>query len=128
MTSWRGPPAKCFSPPASPRISKSSSRGSIRPTPNTRRWSWWRLYDAYGCAIRSYAFAARTGRLKRQQLNPLLLEQCENEIAAAGEDQLNRARKSAYGTSLPEETKRSLSARLVFLRRCRVRFSRGLPG
>jgi hypothetical protein len=82
--------------------------------PNTRRWGWWRLYDAYGCAIRSYAFAARTGRLKREQLNPMLLEQCENEIAADGEDQLRRAQESAYGTSFPTETKRALSAGWYF--------------
>jgi hypothetical protein len=82
--------------------------------PATRRWGWWRLYDAYGCAIRSYAFAARTGRLKREQLNPLFLEQCENEIAADGEDQLRRAQASAYGTSFPEETKRTLSAGWYF--------------
>jgi hypothetical protein len=81
---------------------------------DTRRWGWWRLYDSWGCAIRSYAFAARTGRLKREQLNPLLLDQCEREIAAAGEDQLRRARQSAYGTSFPEETKRTLSAGWYF--------------
>ena len=82
--------------------------------PNTRRWGWWRLYDAYGCAIRSYAFAARTGRLKHEQLNPLFLEQCESEIAADGDDQLRRATESAYGTSFPEETKRTLSAGWYF--------------
>ncbi|HZR17550.1 MAG TPA: glycoside hydrolase family 9 protein [Verrucomicrobiae bacterium] len=87
----------------------------LNPTdPNTRRWGWWRLYDAYGCAIRSYAFAARTGRLKKDQLHPLLLEQCESEIAAAGEDQLRRAEASAYGTSFPEETKRAQSAGWYF--------------
>jgi hypothetical protein len=82
--------------------------------PNTRRWGWWRLYDAYGCAIRSYAFAVRTGRLKKEQLHALLSDQCENEIAAAGEDQLRRARDSAYGTSFPEETKRVQSAGWYF--------------
>jgi hypothetical protein len=82
--------------------------------PETRRWGWWRLYDSYGCAIRSYAFAVRTGRLKRAQINPLLLEQCENEIALAGEDQLHRAAASAYGTSFPLETKRALSAGWYF--------------
>ncbi|HLH54528.1 MAG TPA: glycoside hydrolase family 9 protein [Verrucomicrobiae bacterium] len=88
---------------------------SLNPSdPNTRRWGWWRLYDAYGCAIRSYAFAARSGRLKRDQLNRLFLEQCENEIAAAGEDQMRRAQDSAYGTSFPEETKRALSAGWYF--------------
>lgn len=82
--------------------------------PNTRRWGWWRLYDAYGCAIRSYAFGARSGRLKREQLNPMFLEQCENEIAADGQDQLRRAEQSAYGTSFPEETKRAQTAGWYF--------------
>ena len=82
--------------------------------PNTRRWGWQRLYEAYGCAIRSYAFGARTGRLKQEQLDPMLLNQCETEIAAAGEDQLRRARQSAYGTSFPEETKRVLTAGWYF--------------
>ena len=82
--------------------------------PNTRRWSWWRLYDSYGCAIRSYAFGARSGRLKREQLDRMLLDQCENEVQAAGEDQLRRALQSAYGTSFPEETKRTLSAGWYF--------------
>jgi hypothetical protein len=80
----------------------------------TRRWGWWRLYASYGCAIRSYAFAARTGRLKREQLNPLLLEQCEQEIADAGADDLHWANQSAYGTSLPEEAKRTLNVGWYF--------------
>jgi len=111
--------------------------------PATRRWGWQRLYDAYGCAIRSYAFAVKTGRAapgpqntgslgsdpavvptsqslpapqlgdaavsRLPLLDPLLREQCEEEIAAAGADQLRRAQQSAYGTSLPEETKRAES-------------------
>jgi hypothetical protein len=87
----------------------------LRPAdPATRRWGWWRLFDAYGCAIRSYAFGARSGRLKPDQLNPLLREECENEIAAAGEEQLQRARSSVYGTSFPVEGKRALSAGWYF--------------
>jgi hypothetical protein len=82
--------------------------------PNTRRWGWWRAYDSYGCALRSYAFAARTGRLSRDRLNSLFLEQCENELAAAGEDQLRRSEASAYATSFPEEAKRTLSAGWYF--------------
>lgn len=82
--------------------------------PATRRWGWWRLYASYGCAIRSYAFAAKTGRMKRDQLDPLLFEQCQNEIAADGEDQLRWAENSAYGTSFPVETKRTLSAGWYF--------------
>lgn len=82
--------------------------------PETRRWGWWRLYEAYGCAIRSYAFAARSGRLKPVQLNAHLLEECENEIIEAGQDQLRRAHACAYGTSFPEEGKRMMSAGWYF--------------
>jgi hypothetical protein len=82
--------------------------------PDTRKWGWWRLYDAYGCAIRSYAFAAKAGKIKRDQQNVLLLEACESEIAADGADQLRRAQDSAYGTSFPEETKRAESAGWYF--------------
>ncbi len=82
--------------------------------PNTRKWSWWRLYASYGCAIRDYAFAAKSGRIRREKQDRLLLEACENEIDAAGQDQLRRARQSAYGTSFPEETKRVNSAGWYF--------------
>ena len=82
--------------------------------PAIRKWGWWRLFESYGCAIRSYAFAAKAGKIKREQLQPLLLEQCEAEIVAAGEDQLRRAESSAYGTSFPEETKKARTAGWYF--------------
>jgi len=82
--------------------------------PATWKWGWWRLYAAYGCAIRSYAFAAQDGRLRPDQLNPLLRERCEAQIAAAGLDQLERAQSSAYGTSFPIESKRFLTAGWYF--------------
>ncbi|HZQ45674.1 MAG TPA: glycoside hydrolase family 9 protein, partial [Verrucomicrobiae bacterium] len=86
----------------------------LNPSGNTRRWGWWRLYEAYGCAIRSYAFAARSGKIKRDQLDPVLLARCEDEIIAAARDQLRRSEDSAYATSFPEETKRSLGAGWYF--------------
>jgi len=82
--------------------------------PATRKWTWWRLYEAYGCAIRSYAFAGVTRRVERQALDQRLLKSCEDEIVAAGQEQLHRAEDSAYGTSLPAETKRSRSAGWYF--------------
>jgi hypothetical protein len=82
--------------------------------PATRRWGWWRLFDAYGCAIRSYAFAVKSGRMKPKQLNPLLLDACQNEIAEAGADQLRRAEDNAYGTSFPLEAKKFLNAGWYF--------------
>jgi hypothetical protein len=82
--------------------------------PAIRKWGWWRLFESYGSAIRSYAFAAKAGKIKREQLQPLLLEQCEAEIVAAGEDQLHRAESSAYGTSFPDETKKARTAGWYF--------------
>ncbi len=82
--------------------------------PATRKWSWWRLYEAYGHAIRSYAFAERSGRLKASQLNKKLFQQCEDEIIIAAEEQLDRAEKSAYGTSFPTETKSTRTAGWYF--------------
>jgi hypothetical protein len=79
-----------------------------------RRWGWWRMFEAYGHAIRSYAFGARSGRVKREQLQPQLLDQCEAEIVADGEDQLRRADESAYGTSFPLETKKTGTAGWYF--------------
>lgn len=83
-------------------------------SPNTRKWGWLRLFDAWGCAIRSYAFAERSGRLPRSKVNLSLLEQCQQEIEAAGREQLKRSDESAYGTSFPDETKRARSAGWYF--------------
>jgi hypothetical protein len=81
---------------------------------NTRRWGWWRLYEAYGRAIRSYAFAQKTGRVKRSQLDPQFLRSCEAEIDAAAQDNLRWSQQSAYGTSFPTETKRFRSGGWYF--------------
>jgi hypothetical protein len=71
-----------------------------------RRWGWWRMYEGYGRAIRSYAFAVRSGRVKQEQLEFMFLRACEAEIVAAANDQLRWSQQSAYGTSFPTETKR----------------------
>lgn len=82
--------------------------------PATRKWSWWRLFEAYGHAIRSYAFAVRSGRVNGTELSRPLLNACEEQIIAAGEDQLRRAQDCAYGTSFPIETKRTRTAGWYF--------------
>jgi hypothetical protein len=79
-----------------------------------RKWGWLRLFESYGCAIRSYAFAAKAGKIRREKLDPILLGRCEDEIIAAAQDQLNRADDSAYGTSFPKETKRARTAGWYF--------------
>lgn len=73
--------------------------------PNTRRWSWWRLFEGYGCAARAYAFAARSGRLPASALDPVYLAKCEAEIIAAGDDIARFAQQTAYGASFPDPNK-----------------------
>ncbi|MGI8967111.1 MAG: glycoside hydrolase family 9 protein, partial [Limisphaerales bacterium] len=48
--------------------------------PNILRFTWVRMFEGYGCAIRSYAFAARTGRLLPYQLDPTFLSKCNAQI------------------------------------------------
>ena len=81
---------------------------------DTRRWTWWRLFESYGCAVRSYALAAKTGRIPRSKLDQRFLRMCEDELIAAAEDQLRYSRQNAYGTSLPIESKRFRSAGWYF--------------
>jgi hypothetical protein len=71
----------------------------------SRRWGWWRLYESYGNAIRSYAFAVRTGRASLEQLDPELFKKCQQEIVAGAQDQLGYAQANAYGTSFALEDK-----------------------
>jgi hypothetical protein len=80
----------------------------------TKRWTWWRMFEGYGCAIRSYAFASRTGRLKAEQLNAAFLARCQSEINAAGQDQLRFYRECAYGSSFPDPNKRFRNAGWYF--------------
>lgn len=87
----------------------------LKPSdPETRLWGWWRMYACWGNAIRDYAFGARSGRVKREQLDPALLSDCENEIIATADDQLHRSNDSAYATSFPTETKRVMTAGWYF--------------
>ncbi len=81
---------------------------------NTFRWGWWRMSEGWGNAIRSYAFAARTGRLPANALNPAYLAACEAQIVAAGDDALRWSNQNAYASSFPEETKHVASAGWYF--------------
>ena len=82
--------------------------------PATRRWGWIHLSGSYGNAIRSYTFAARTGRLAESQLDRLHLSQCRSEIAAAADDAVRWTRQHAYGSAFPEASKRFHAAGWYF--------------
>jgi hypothetical protein len=86
----------------------------LKPSGDTRQWGWWKMYSSWGCAIRDYAFAAKSGRIAREKLDTQLVAACEDEIIGAAQDQLRRSQDSAYGTSFPEETKRTRTAGWYF--------------
>ncbi len=81
---------------------------------STFRWSWWRMSESWGNAIRSYAFAARNGRLTAGQLDAGYLAKCITTITNAGNDALLWSQQGAYGSSFPMETKRMRAAGWYF--------------
>ena len=82
--------------------------------PSTFRWSWGRMSEGWGNAVRSYAFAARSGRLQPNQLDADYLAKCVTTITNAGNDALLWSQQNAYGTSFPLETKRYRAAGWYF--------------
>jgi Glycosyl hydrolase family 9/Cellulase N-terminal ig-like domain len=82
--------------------------------PATFVWGWEHMSEGYGNAIRSYAFAAISGRLPTSQLNQGYLTLCDNEVAAAGNTALLSWNQNAYGTSFPAELKAIVSAGWYF--------------
>jgi hypothetical protein len=82
--------------------------------PKTHYWSWWHASFSYGAALRSYAFAARSGRLPAEKLDAAYLAQCEAELRRAAEDALRWSQQNAYGTSYPEAPKRQRNAGWYF--------------
>ncbi|MEM7114542.1 MAG: glycoside hydrolase family 9 protein [Chloroflexota bacterium] len=87
------------------------------PDPTDRsviRWSWWRGYEGYGGALRSYAFAARSGRIDETAFDAAYLALIESEIAATGNDALRWSDENAYGVSFPHENKRFQTAGWYF--------------
>jgi hypothetical protein len=82
--------------------------------PATWRWGWLHMSEAYGNAIRSYAFAVSSGRLTADRLDATFLLKCQQQIESAGRDALKWSGQSAYGTSFPEETKHVLGGGWYF--------------
>jgi hypothetical protein len=80
---------------------------------NTYRWGWWRMYESYGNAVRSYAFATKSGRTLAS-LDAAYLAKCEQVVLAAGDDSLRWTKESAYPTAFPDATKRMQAAGWYF--------------
>src|SRR5208337_333463 len=78
--------------------------------PSTWRWGWWHMTECWGHTIRSYAFAVQSGRISStNQLDVTFLAKCNAEILAAANATLTNSQQSAYGTSLPSQTKANQS-------------------
>jgi Glycosyl hydrolase family 9/Cellulase N-terminal ig-like domain len=82
--------------------------------PATMEWGWWRMYACYGNAIRDYATAVSSGRLPASQINSSYLAKCITTITNCGNDNLYWSQQTAYGSSLPVDTKHALSAGWYF--------------
>jgi hypothetical protein len=87
------------------------------PDPNStsvRRWGWWRMFEGYGCAIRTYAFAQRSGRVPATAMDLDYLAKCDAEIAATADDITRFSDQTAYGTSFPDLSKNNRDAGWYF--------------
>ena len=80
----------------------------------TFRWGWWRMSEGWGNAIRTYAFAARSGRLPLSALDANYLASCEAQIVAAGDDVVTWTGANAYASPFPTETKAVLGGGWYF--------------
>jgi hypothetical protein len=82
--------------------------------PATFHWGWWRMSQCWGNAIRTYAFAARSGRLPQSALDPAYLAACEAQVVAAGDDAVTWAQDNAYASPFPPATKAVLGGGWYF--------------
>jgi hypothetical protein len=80
----------------------------------TRRWSWWPLFEGYGNAARTYVFSLRNGRLKIGDMNAVFLTRCESLIHETAMNHVRFARETAYGTSFPDPNKANRNAGWYF--------------
>ena len=80
----------------------------------TMKWGWWRMYACYGNAIRDYATAVGSGRLLASQIDSNYLAKCITTITNCGNDNLYWSQATAYGTSLPDDTKHVASVGWYF--------------
>ncbi len=80
----------------------------------TIHWSWERMFEGYGCAIRSCAFARHVGRSGASRLDAAFVQKCRDQILACAQDRLDWSAASAYATPFPVASKRFRSASWYF--------------
>ncbi len=98
--------AALFAATGDPQYDNDLRTNTPDPTdPSLQRWNWLSMYACYGNAFRTYAFAARSGRLQASQLNAAYLAACETEIKTAGTNAVVWSGEMAYGSSFSIENK-----------------------
>ena len=63
------------------------------------KWSWWKMYEGYGCAARDYAFAVRSSR-RTNGLDAAYLSKCQTAITAWGDTVRQWSSYNAYRTTV----------------------------
>src|SRR4051812_2365897 len=63
------------------------------------KWSWWKMYEGYGCAMRDYAFAVRSNR-RTNGLNAAYLSKCQTAITTWGDTVRLWSGYNAYRTTV----------------------------
>ena len=81
---------------------------------DTIRWGWWLLFEGYGCAARSYGFAASSGRRNLSEMDAAQLGKTRAIIKTAGDAMSDRSLRSAYNTPLDDASKRWITAGWFF--------------
>ncbi|MFT4548639.1 MAG: hypothetical protein ACI9MB_002592, partial [Verrucomicrobiales bacterium] len=71
----------------------------------TRKWGWQRLFEGYGAAARSYAYAKLSNRAGVTDLDPGHFRACQQEVWGWGQEMARYSDQSAYGLSFPGESK-----------------------
>jgi hypothetical protein len=72
------------------------------------------LWEAWGSAFRSYAFATRTGRLATSQVDTAYLALVDAELVSAGDEVVVRSGHSTYGIAIDEKPKQFLNPSYFF--------------
>ena len=98
------PYSYCNNPNVNPPDTDCSDNQDMGP-PWTAEFAWWGMYEGYGCAVRDYAFAVRSGRLASGSLDSTYLTKCESAISAWGDQIVQWSKDNAYGVSLADQYK-----------------------
>lgn len=83
-------------------------------SPSLLTQNYLQLWEGWGSAFRTYAFAARSGRLESGQMDAAYLSQVEAELTSAGDEVVVRSGQSTYGIALDENPKKFLNPSYVF--------------